>query len=187
MEKSNAIQSGSFLISDPFLKDPHFSRTVVLLCDHSTADGSFGFVMNKIQNVTLADLMNDLDEFTVPVYYGGPVQRETLHFIHRQPELIPGGLEITKGVYWGGNYDTLIEQLKQGNINYSKIRFFQGYSGWGTGQLTEEMEANTWIAHPANEELIFFHQPESLWKEVLKRMGGDYEKMIHYPLDPQLN
>ena len=180
-------QAGDFLISDPFLKDPNFSRTVVLLCDHTETDGSFGFVMNRMQNTTLPDLMEGLENYPLPVYYGGPVQRETLHFLHRQPEIIPGGLEITKGVYWGGNYDVFIRNLKAEKIDYAKIRLFQGYSGWGTGQLMEEMQVNTWITHPAQAELIFYRQPENLWKEVLRRKGGNYEEISRYPLDPQLN
>jgi putative transcriptional regulator len=187
MQDLKLPKAGSFLISDPFLKDPNFSRTVILLCDHNTQEGSFGFVMNKPQETTLSDLMQDLEDFPIPVYYGGPVQRETLHFIHRQPELIPGGHEIIKGIYWGGDYDVLVQNMKRDRIDFSKIRFFQGYSGWGAGQLAEELEHKSWIIHDDAYDLIFYHNPENLWKEVLKRMGGEYEQMINYPMDPKLN
>ena len=79
--------AGILLIADPFLKDPNFLRTVVLLCEHRQ-QGSFGFVLNKQIEQTLDELITDLEGHSLPVY-GGPVQKDTIHFLHQYPDLIP--------------------------------------------------------------------------------------------------
>ena len=87
------LREDILLIADPFLKDANFMRTVVYICRHSE-DGSFGFVLNKIFEQTLDELINGLEGFPVPVYSGGPVQPDTIHFLHQYPELIPGSYRI---------------------------------------------------------------------------------------------
>ncbi|HMJ47581.1 MAG TPA: YqgE/AlgH family protein, partial [Ferruginibacter sp.] len=78
--------AGILLIADPFLKDPNFLRTVVILCEHQK-EGSFGFVLNKQIELTLGELITDLEGYQLPVYYGGPVQMNTIHFLHQCPDL----------------------------------------------------------------------------------------------------
>src|SRR5919107_2126984 len=121
--------AGVLLIADPFLKDPNFMRTVVLLTEHQ-AEGTVGFVLNRQYENTLDELIPEIEGFPVPVYYGGPVQMNTIHFLHTRPEVVPGGVEIMPGVFWGGNFDTVMELLKLGAIAPTDIRFFIGYSGW---------------------------------------------------------
>ena len=178
--------SGILLIADPFLKDPNFLRTVVLLCEHNT-EGSFGFVVNRPHGSTLGELIPDLQEFSLPVYYGGPVQMDTIHFIHQYPDEIPGGQEIMEGVFWGGNFDSAIQLVRSGRADSLKIRFFIGYSGWSDGQLDEEIKEKSWLTVAATQKLLFTIDIRNTWQEALKHLGGDYEMMIHYPIDPQLN
>lgn len=178
--------TGVLLIADPFLKDPNFLRTVVFLCDHKE-EGSFGFVLNRQYSSTLDELVPEMDGYKLPVYYGGPVQQDTVHFLHQYPESIPGGQEIIKGVYWGGDFDRVAELIRSGNIDPNKIRFYIGYSGWGSGQLDEELKEKSWLTVRATRRLIFHHRHEEIWKDSLKELGGDYEMMINFPIDPQLN
>ena len=77
--------------------------------------------------------------------------------------------------------------IKMKNIDLNQIKFFLGYSGWGAGQLHGEMKEKTWLTVEANESLIFNTLPEEMWKASLRTLGGDYEMMINFPLDPQLN
>lgn len=177
---------GILLIADPFLKDPNFIRTVIFLCDHQQ-EGSFGFVLNKNYNHTLDELVNGAEGLNIPVYFGGPVQMDTIHFLHQFPDAIPGGLEITEGIFWGGDFEAAIEQLRLGKIDKSKIRFFIGYSGWGNGQLTDELNEKSWLTVMATRKLIFHKKINELWKESLRHLGGDYEMMVNFPIDPQLN
>ncbi len=177
---------GILLIADPFLKDPNFLRTVVFLCEHKD-EGSFGFVLNRQYENTLDELIPELEGHKLPVFYGGPVQVDTIHFLHQYPEEIPGGLEVTKGVYWGGDFDAVITLIKNENIDVSKIRFYIGYSGWSGGQLSEEMNEKTWLTVKASRKLIFHSNYKNIWKDSLKLLGGDYEMMVNFPIDPQLN
>jgi putative transcriptional regulator len=178
--------SGVLLIADPFLKDPNFMRTVVFVTEHQP-EGTVGFVINRQYENTLDELIPEIEGHKIPVYYGGPVQMNTIHFLHRCPEDVPGGLEIMKGVFWGGDFDSVVEGIKNGTINSSNIRFFIGYSGWSAGQLETEMTEKTWLTAQATRNIIFHPNAEEIWKESLKHLGGEYEMMINFPIDPQLN
>lgn len=177
---------GILLIADPFLKDPNFLRTVVFLCEHRE-EGSFGFVLNRKYENTLDELIPDVEGFRLPVFYGGPVQMDTIHFLHQYPVDIPGGEEVMKGIYWGGDFVKAVEMIKSGEMDFQKIRFYIGYSGWANGQLKEELKEKSWLTVKASRKLIFQTTAEEIWKESLKHLGGDYEMMIHFPTDPQLN
>lgn len=177
---------GVLLIADPFLKDPHFGRTVVFLCDHQP-QGSFGFVLSRQLRSTLDELISGLPGCKMPVYYGGPVQPDTLHFLHQYPELIPEANAVAPGIYWGGNFETVTELLQSGRLHLDKIKFFVGYSGWGVGQLEEEMEEKSWITVSANRKLVFNTPCGEIWKGSLQLLGGEFARMINYPIDPQLN
>ncbi|MEN9685646.1 MAG: hypothetical protein RLZZ28_1432 [Bacteroidota bacterium] len=178
--------AGKLLISDPFLKDPNFMRTVILLCEHQP-EGSFGLVLNKTQDHELGDLIKNAEGIRFPVYDGGPVQKDTLHFIHQCPELIPGGVAITDGIYWGGEFDEVLTLLKDNRLGKADIRFFLGYSGWAEGQLKDELEEKSWITGDASKKLVFNLGTQQIWKAALQSLGGEYSQMIHYPIDPQLN
>ncbi len=178
--------AGILLIADPFLKDPNFLRTVVLLCEHKD-EGSFGFVLNKQIEQTLDELITDFEGHRLPVYYGGPVQTDTIHYLHQYPDLVPGSVKVSDDIYWGGNFESLTALIKSESINLSKIKFFIGYSGWGQDQLTGEMEEKSWLTVEANRKLVFNTGHDQIWKNSLKTLGGEYEMLINYPIDPQLN
>ncbi len=177
---------GTLLIANPFLKDPNFSRTVIFLCEHKD-EGSFGFVLNRKFPANLKDLVPDLSSLSIPVFTGGPVQGDSLHFLHQYPELIIGGEEVFDNVYWGGNFESLLANLNSNEIDPEKLRFFIGYSGWSEGQLENEMKEESWLTVEATRNLVFNTEPEDVWKASLKQLGGNYEMMINFPLDPQLN
>ena len=177
---------GVLLIAEPFLKDPNFMRTVVFICDHQQ-EGSFGFVINRAFEHTLDELMNDLGDMKIPVFYGGPVQMDTIHFLHQYPDKILGSYEVLNGIYWGGDFETAINLIRSGEIDVNKIRFYIGYSGWGEGQLNDELKEKSWLTSEATRKLVFHKKTEEIWKDALKELGGDYELMINFPIDPQLN
>ncbi len=178
--------AGILLIADPFLKDPNFLRTVVLLCEHQQ-EGSFGFVLNKQIAQTLDELVTGLSGHHLPVYYGGPVQMNTIHFLHQYPDLIPESVKVSPDIYWGGNFETVIALIKNKSVDLSKIKFFIGYSGWGDEQLAAELKEKSWLTVTANRNLVFKTTADEIWKASLKELGGEYEMMINFPLDPQLN
>jgi putative transcriptional regulator len=181
-----AITSGDILIADPFLKDPNFMRSVVFLCEH-LPEGSVGFVLNKGYEQVLSDVIAEAEGCNMPLYYGGPVQMDTIHFLHKRPDLIPGGTEVINGIFWGGDFDEVIQLIQQDQLSETDIRFFLGYSGWSEGQLEEELKSKSWITRNATKRLIFPDKVEQLWKEALSSLGGEYQQMVNYPIDPQLN
>ena len=180
------LAPGKLLIADPFLRDPNFMRSVVFMCEHKD-EGSFGFVLNRKYDQILGELITDLESFDFPVYYGGPVQVDTLHFLHQCPDLIPGGVSIIDQICWGGDFETVVELIKANRLTKRDIRFFIGYSGWGVGQLEEEMKSKSWITSQGTRKIIFTANVDNTWKEALKQLGGEYVQMVNYPIDPQLN
>lgn len=177
---------GILLIAEPFLKDPNFSRTVIFICDHQE-QGSFGFVLNRAFGHTLDELMHNVDDLKIPVYLGGPVQMDTIHFLHQYPEKIEGSYEILNGIYWGGDFETAVELLRSGEIDLHSIRFFIGYSGWSEGQLDEELSQKSWLTATATRKLVFHEKVEDIWKDAVIELGGDFSLMVNFPTDPQLN
>lgn len=177
---------GILLIADPFLKDPNFMRTVIFLCNHQS-EGSFGFVVNKPFEQTLDELMDGFDGHPIPVFYGGPVQMDTIHYLHQYPDLIPNSQEVMEGIYWGGDFSVLGELVKTNQIEYNKVRFFIGYSGWGKDQLDGEITEKSWLTVAATPALVFHQNPDDIWKDSLEELGGEFSQLVNYPIDPQLN
>lgn len=178
--------AGTLLIADPFLKDIHFSRTVIVLADYKP-EGAIGFVLNKLFDKYLHQLLQDIEVTDIPLHFGGPVQTDTIHFLHQYPTEINGGVEVMPGIYWGGNFKTAAYLLNNHLIDKQKIKFFIGYSGWGKMQLHNEIIGNTWLTIDANKKLLFNTPIHLIWKNSLQRLGGQYAAYIHYPIDPQLN
>lgn len=179
-------EKGRLLISEPFLPDPNFERTVVLLCDHND-EGSFGFVLNKPSIIKVNEVLVDIKELEAEVYIGGPVQQDTLHFIHRS-EALSDSAKIVDGIFWGGNFETLLLLTATAQIAPEDIRFFLGYSGWGPGQLDSELQEDSWIVCDyVTPTLLFETAPKDMWKKALDSMGGRYSIYSNYPVDPRLN
>ncbi len=179
--------NGILLIAEPFLKDYSFARSVVLICKHNEEEGTFGFSIHKKLHTTLDKIIEEMEGFKIPVYLGGPVQTDTMHYIHQYPELFSDSVEITANVYWGGDFALVKKYIKDGTVDAAKIKFFLGYSGWSAGQLEDEMKENSWITLQSTKELIFETAPQDIWQISLTSLGGKYKMMIHFPTDPQLN
>lgn len=178
---------GDLLISEPFLADPNFERSVILLCEHNS-EGSFGFVLNKLSELSLSDALDEVQNFDKTIYIGGPVQHNTLHFLHRMQPPLSDSESVKDGVFWGGDFDELLSLINTRQLPSNDIKFFMGYSGWGPGQLEEELADDTWIVYQqASASLIFDVPDQQLWQEVLRSMGGKYRMFSNYPIDPRLN
>lgn len=174
------------LLSEPFLGDLNFTRSVVLIVEEN-AEGTLGLVVNKPTELLLGDAVVQLAAFEDCLYIGGPVSQNTLHFIHRFKDRISGDLEIVDNLYWGGDQQILIQKLHSREIATDEIRFFLGYTGWTNQQLKEEMEQNLWIEASINSDFIFENNAEDLWRTILINMGGRFKDLANYPLDPRWN
>jgi putative transcriptional regulator len=179
------LKAGQLLIAEPFLSDPNFARSVILLCEYGE-EGSVGFVLNRPTELTLGDLLPELYAPAPSVSQGGPVQLDTLHMLHRIPEIL-GGKEIAKGIYWGGSYEALQDMISQNIYQPGEMKLFLGYSGWSPGQLEKEMEEGSWLVADINPEILFDTEPEMVWKKAIELLGKDYAILANMPLNPQLN
>jgi putative transcriptional regulator len=185
MATTNA-KSGDLLIAEPFASDKSFERSVVLLCEHNE-EGSFGLVWNKTAELMLADVLDDDVYPDIPLFFGGPVSQNTLHFIHRRPDLIERSTKVLDGVYWGGNFQEVRKMLNVGSLPLRDIRFFLGYAGWNEEQLNDELKQNAWIVSRNDVDFLFDTPVEQFWRSTLRQMGGEYKVLSNYPLDPRLN
>lgn len=184
---NNKPENGSLLISEPFIADDHFSRSVIYLCDHNDK-GSFGFVLNKYIDVAINDIIPEIDEKLIKVSIGGPVDKNNLFYIHRLNERIPDGQLIKDNVYIGGKFSEVNTLITSEPEQIKDIRFFIGYSGWSPGQLEQEIKENSWIViNGDNSDIVFNTSIEKLWKSLLKDQGGRFELMADFPINPSDN
>ena len=95
--------------------------------------------------------------------------------------------EIANGIYLGGDFEHLKEEISKGNVGHNQVKFFVGYSGWSANQLEEEMAQNSWYVAEAKPEIVMNIKSDNLWAEFLESMGSKYSKMIGLPTDPNLN
>ncbi len=180
------IQNGSILISEPFLGDPNFERSVVVICQHDP-EGTVGLVLNRISNLSLSDVVEvNQQVFDMALAVGGPMQPNTLHYIHQLADL-PDAKAISTELYWGGDFEELTRLLNDGVVSEDQIRFFVGYSGWSPGQLEEEIEKNVWFVNNNAANKLLTLNTDTLWRDILKEMGGKYKMYANYPADPSLN
>ncbi len=177
---------GKILISEPFLVDYYFKRSVVLLAEHNE-EGSFGLIINKPVDILLSDVLKDFPIFDTPVFLGGPVKTDSLYFIHTLGADIENSLEITEGLYWGGEIEHVKELITIGKIQPNEIKFFVGYSGWVPKQLDGELAKNSWLVSNTSAKQVMKTNPENLWNDTVNKMGGDYAYWTNFPTDPTHN
>jgi len=180
-------KKGNLLIAEPsILGDVSFNRSVILIADHNK-EGSIGFILNKPLNYTISDLLPEI-EIPLRVYNGGPVEQDNLYFIHKIPDLIPDSIEISNGIFWGGDFKSVIELINAGKLNEKDIRFFLGYSGWDADQLMNELITNSWIvSENIYKNSIIEKIDTNFWKEKMLELGGDYSIWSNAPENPSFN
>jgi putative transcriptional regulator len=136
----------------------------------------------------LKDVIPECGAATFPVFIGGPVANDTLHFIHKCYDRMNSGTQIVEDVYWGGNFETLKLLVNNDHIREDEIKFFAGYSGWSPDQLQNELQHNSWLVNNKyNPEVLFVLDEENLWKEVVIALGPKYAHIVNFPENPMWN
>lgn len=172
-KKTKKVNQGTLLLADPFMMDVYFRRAAVLICDKHP-EGTLGFILNKPLDVKVQDILMDFPEFEAFAYYGGPVQTDSLHFLHTAGNLIEDSQYVSPGIYWGGNFEKVKSLIKNGLLTPFNIRFYVGYTGWSKGQLEEELNDNTWISHEMDSNYLFNIKADKLWQVVLEHKGNTH-------------
>jgi len=179
-------EKGKILISEPFLPDSFFNRTIVYLADHSS-EGSVGFILNKKLNIKVCDAISGFDKWQEFLSMGGPVAPDTLHYLHNLGDKIPKSVWVNDNIFWGGDIDFVRDLIKKGRLTNSQIRFFLGYSGWSAGQLERELKENSWVIARIKADIVLNNSLENSWKKVLKGLKNKYRIWADFPESPDMN
>lgn len=174
MSRPDELSAPTLLVAMPQVLDPFFHRSVVLLVHHDD-DGSFGFVVNRTAEISLADVLETMeiaaDGDDVPTWFGGPVQPQIGSVLCRRVA-VPSEttIEIAPELFLTQDVGDLARLIRQPPED---LRLLLGYAGWGEGQLLEEILRNDWIVAPLDLDVIFDPAPESAWERALLAAGVD--------------
>ena len=180
-----APKQGRILISEPLLSDTYFKRSVVFITEYSDK-GAVGFVLNKPVDLPLSEILTDFPNFNANVYVGGPVAKDTIHFLHTLGKLVPNSVHVIDNIYWGGDFDSLKELINEGIVEPSQVRFFLGYSGWSANQLEDEIVNNAWLVSGVESSKIM-SADKDIWKRTLNELGKKYKVWSNFPENPAMN
>ena len=186
MPEDKIPEKGKILISEPFLPDTFFNRSIVYLTDHNP-EGSVGFILNRRLDLKISAAIEGFENWDENLNMGGPVAPDTLHFLHNLGDMIPGSVLVAGNLYWGGDIDTVRDLISLGRINYSQIRFFLGYSGWSSGQLDRELKEDSWIIARVKSDIIMNNRGDDTWKRVLRSFKNKYRMWAEFPDSPEMN
>ena len=187
IQSNNVLPSrGKILISEPFLRDATFGRSVILLIDH-TDEGTMGLIINKPLPIFVNDIIKEFKYINdIPLYKGGPVATDTLFYLHTLAN-ISGAIPVSKGLYLNGDFDEIKKYILQGNKVDQHIRFFLGYCGWEGEQLNDELKENTWLVSKEDKGYLMNSDTKDMWKEALEKLGSKYEAWSRFPRVPTFN
>jgi putative transcriptional regulator len=184
---------GKLLVSPPWMKDPNFDRTVVLLLAH-TEDGAFGIVLNRESDLRadeVADRWEHLVSRPALVFRGGPCEVQHVIALGDTDSAAVNVGETTEVPDWTILFNRVgTVDLSRSPIDFfgvSRVRLFAGYSGWGPMQLEAEIDSESWYVLDSDADDIFIDAPDELWGQVLRRNGRDLAAVSMYPPDPSLN
>ncbi|MEO8112825.1 MAG: YqgE/AlgH family protein [Phenylobacterium sp.] len=174
--------SGQLLIAMPGISDPRFERALILICAHDSQH-AMGLALNRpVEGLTVPDLLERLDitsEIKAPpdlVLLGGPVERERGFVLHTDDYQAEHSIEVGQGLTLTATRDVL-EALAGHDPHPRRSILALGYSGWGAGQLEDEIKDNVWLTCDADEALVFDADHDSKWARALGKLGVDPDRL----------
>ncbi len=173
---------GKILLADPSLHDGIFDRSVILLADHSAAEGAFGLILNHPTGHSVGDFLKEeaFDPLkNIAVHLGGPVSREHLTF---------SAFWWTEDARLKWHVRIPVEQaIRRSRQPGTLVRAFVGYSGWTAGQLEGELRRNTWITARPTADLLGQTHDRDLWAGILRSLSPYHRVLAEAPEDPRAN
>jgi putative transcriptional regulator len=182
----SVAEKGNILISEPFLADNYFRRSIVYLTEHNS-EGSMGFVLNKPLGIRINEIVDDFPECDLSVSVGGPVSNNTVHYIHTLGAQIPDSIEVAEGIFWGGDFDLVKQLIAEGSVKSNELRFFLGYAGWSESQLDAEMKEHAWLVGKLPRRMVMHSMGSEFWEKTLASYNNKYRAWANFPEDPGLN
>ena len=186
ISNDKVAEAGRVLISEPFLRDQYFRRSVVYLTEH-TQSGSVGFVLNKSLDMVIGDVIEDFPSVDFPISLGGPVSTNTVHYLHTLGDEIPESVHVKEGIFWGGDFEVMKTLVRAGIAHRDNLRFFLGYSGWSESQLDGELEMNAWLVGELKPDVVMKGGSTEFWTDTLAGLKEKYRAWANFPDDPGLN
>lgn len=177
---------GGLIMASAGMLESSFKRTVLLMCEHNE-DGSLGFILNRPMEIKVSDAIEGFEEIDIPLHMGGPVQVDTIHFLHTRGDVIDGSHEVIPGVFWGGEQEQLGYLIASGVVSPAEVRFYLGYAGWASEQLEAEFEEGAWYTTEASRAIIFSDEYERMWARTVRSKGGEYYFAANSPELPGMN
>ncbi len=172
--------SGQILLATPSLQDRNFRDTVILLCHHDE-EGCMGLIVNRPQQVSIIDVLEDLQltpdrsyiahlpENRTLSFEGGPVDPFRGFVLHDGWHIYDSTMQITPELHLTTSRD-ILEEIAAG-CGPEHFMLILGYAGWGAGQLEQELANNDWLVAAANHHLLFQAEPEFRWALAAQSMG----------------
>lgn len=172
---------GQFLLSMPGIGDPRFERAVIAMCIHDD-DGALGLIVNKpMETLSVRDLMVQLDidpgrtPADAPVMFGGPVEPGRGFVLHTPDYAGQGTIQVGSlgGVRWG--LTSTVDVLRNIAAGRGPARWMAslGYTGWGAGQLDQELTRHGWHSLDGDDDIIFAVSSERRWPRAFATLGID--------------
>jgi putative transcriptional regulator len=170
--------AGQLLIAAPSMGDPRFYHAVILMVQHDQ-NGAFGIIVNRpLGERTLATVLEALGEKdtsaatgSVRIFVGGPVQPEIGFVVHSADYHRAETVDIDGRVAMTSNREVLVDIAKSQGPKKSLVAF--GYSGWGPGQLENELMQRAWYTAPEDDKLVFDEDREQVWDDAVKHRTQD--------------
>lgn len=182
-QPSHLNLTGQILIAMPALEDPYFSKSVILICNHDH-DGAMGMILNHPLQLNVGDLFEQLDmachandQQERPVHFGGPVQVERGFVLHTPATEFNTTMELSEGLAMTSSKDILEAAARDEAPQDMFIAL--GYIGWSAGQLEEEIQANSWLTLPLEDQqklhkLIFKLPSDDKLSWAMQQLGVDF-------------
>lgn len=176
---------GKILISTPDISGDIFSRSVVLIIDHSE-EGAFGLILNK-KNKNVSIKIQNLIGFKVDIYEGGPVQNDKMFFISKGQPLTNFYIPINDDFYVTEDSETMISAVIDNKVSVKDMKVFSGYSGWESMQLESEIQRKMWTVVDVYNLDYTMPNDQNLWKNIMQNLGGEFLLWANSPEDISMN
>ena len=167
--QAHGAAAGKFLVASRSLRGPNFAKTVVLLTDHSD-EGTMGLIINRPTDIRLVEVLpatEGLEDRPDTVYIGGPVARRGMMLLIRTDEAPENARRVLDGLYLSASRTVLETMILEADSD--SFRVYSGHSGWGPGQLENEMKQGAWHIFPADIRTVFDPSLSEVWQRLIDR------------------
>ncbi|MFK8027090.1 MAG: YqgE/AlgH family protein [Gammaproteobacteria bacterium] len=187
MTDNNTSLRSQILIAMPSLHDPYFSKSIIIICEHSAEDGAMGFVLNQPTSLDIYQLIKADDAYknkndallSTRIFSGGPLETERGFILHDCNDKRESTIQVASSLFLTSSAEILDEIVANKGPDNKVIAL--GYAGWSPGQLEAEISANSWLITEYQPQLVFDTPSEQQWLAAGKLLGIDLNLLNSQP------